>query len=207
MRWFACGVLALGALGSVQSAGAVTLLEDGNTLVVGDATIIVSNCPNIVFCQGDLQIAAAPGPNIGFVIESATDPSASFLPSGGFDDLTVMFEIVTATQDITSIGLSATGAPHATVGETITDGFCTLNTGSPTVGVGSSTSISLSAGYSLCGSSTERDIFVTKNIHADGGSVISVTQYINAVGAPEPLSASVLAVGLLGLAAVRRRAR
>jgi hypothetical protein len=206
MRWLACGLLALGVLVPVQSAGAETLLEDGNKLIVGDATITVDSCSQIAFCGGELQIAAALGPNVGFVIESATNPATAFLPST--DDLTVKFEIATTTQNITSIGLSATGTPNASVGESIMDStqFCTLNSGSPTVSVGSSVSISLSR-YGVCNSSTEQEVFVTKDINANAGSVISVTQDIDAVGAPEPVSSSVLVVGLLGLAAIRRRAR
>jgi len=208
MRGFACGLLALGALGFVQPAGAASsaALVLGNSIEVGDATITVVNCASS-FCGPLVEFAAAPGPNVGFVIESATNPGVNaFLTSGG--DLTVSFEVVTTTQEITSIGLTAKGTGNASVGETVYDSVgCTINTGSPSVLVGSTTSIPLAAGYASCHSTTEQEVMLTKNIAAHTGTVDSVTQYLDATTAPEPLSSAVFAVGLLGLAAVRRRAR
>jgi len=209
MRWLACGLLALGALGLAQPASAQTSpqsLVDGNFIDVGDATITLVDCG--AFCGSLIQFAAAPGPNVGFVIESATDPGVdAFLTHG--EDLTVSFEIATTVQDITSIGLSATGTGNGSVGETVYDNLgCVINNGSPTVGVGSTTKVGLTYGAAMgCISTDERDVFVTKDIAANAGSVVSVTQYLDAVGAPEPFSSAVFAVGLLGLAAARRRAR
>jgi len=212
MRWFACGLLALGALGLAQAASAQTSpqpLELGQFIDVGDAEITVVMCSSSL-CGPGIQFAAAPGPNVGFVIESASDPGVDAFLSGT-DDLSVAFEIATSSQDITSIGLSATGTGGASVGETVYDDgtgsghmSCQISNGSPSIGVGSTASISLAYGQSGC-SSNEKLVYVVKDLNANGGTITSVTQYVDAVGAPEPFSSAILVVGLVGLAAVRRR--
>jgi len=207
MRWFAAAIITLGAFGTAN-AGSSALLEDGKSITVGDATITVESCSSTAsttFCtNGSVQFAAAPGPNEGFVIESVSSPGVTaFLPAG--DDITVMFEVATATKNITSIGLITAGTGNASTGETDNDSnFCGI--GSGTAMAGHSTKISLNYG-SPCNSPTEKDIFITKDMNAHSGSLIAVTQYIDAVGAPEPFSGAMLLVGLAGLGAVRRRRR
>ena len=205
--WFpaAAGLAALAGVAFTAPAYAVPLVS-GNFITVGDATITVTDCAGLC---GNGELVAASGSTVGFVIDRLG--GGTLVPVLG--DITVSFEVITTGHDISSIGLSATGTGNASVGESVTDNAfpfgCTIGSGTAAVGAGT-TSVTLTYPGSAGGCSDDmRDVFITKDIAGNDGSVISVLQLLvgdNVVTpAPEPSGAAALMAGLFGLFWVRRR--
>src|SRR5271166_402267 len=110
-RWIVGAILLLGAAGLRHPAYA-DLMNNGNSITVGDAMITLQDCLGSPLCNNgaatQLEFVAAPGVPVGFVIENVT-PGGPVVMFGGIADLTANFVVTTTTPDLTTIELSATG--------------------------------------------------------------------------------------------------
>ena len=205
--WFpaAAGLAALAGVAFTAPAQAVPLAI-GNYITVGDATITIDDCTGLC---GQGEMVAAAGPTVGFIFEKLGGGGGTMVGAGG--DISVSFEVTTTNNDINSIGLSAIGTGNASVGETVFDSLgCGISGAGSTASVGAgTTTIPLTYIGSGGGcSDSVRDVYISKDIAGNDGTVTSVLQ--QSVGdvvtpAPEPSGAAALVVGLIGLFWVRRR--
>ncbi len=202
LKNFSIAVASVFSIWAMEAPASATLMI-GQSVTSGDATITLTDCSAL--CATTIgQLVALAGPIPGFQIVAAT--GGAIVAAG--QDLTVRFEVKTAA-DILGIGLNTGGSPNASTGETDFDStVCGIGSGTGAAGAGT-TAINFAAGYAACASPTKKDIFITKDISGQSGSVTSVTQTIleaaKTTPVPEPASFAILGFGLLGLSWFRRR--
>ena len=187
-----------------RPAGAVPLIP-GNSITVGRATILLETCfEGLGACSG--QFVAAPGPGVGFVVQGV-DGAPLLAPAMTGVAIDANFVVTTPTAILKGVTLSASGEAFGTgsagASEMITDAVGTL-IGSGSVAAGGASDV-------ITFGTTESEIVISKRMFANSsfsGSAIlvSVTQVINGAAVPEPAGVTLLVVGLLSLAAVRRNA-
>ncbi len=192
--WFpaAAGFAALAGVAFTAPAQAVPLVS-GNFITFGDTTVTIEDCTGLC---GNGELVASGG---SFLFDKLGGGGGAMLNVG--EDISVFLEVTTTGHDIMNIALSATGTGNASVGETAFDNqLCGIGSGTAQVGAGT-TSIPLTYPGSGVGCSDNlRDIFISKDMSANDGSIFTVSQSV-----PEPAGVAALAVGMLGLFWMRRR--
>ena len=192
--------LGLGASTALLAGPArATTLAPGNSITFGAYTVEVNSC-SIALCDTAEMSAVGSG---GFVITGAGG-STLLDTSSAIEDLSVTFEVTTATPILNKVVLQAaggnTGTGLAKVDENAFDSsFSGIGFGTAFAG-GASTTISFALG-------PYDDIFLTKDISANPGedgtaTIDSVTQLF---AVPEPASIGVLGMGLMALLVRKRR--
>jgi hypothetical protein len=129
----------------------------------------------------------------------------TILPTNGspsFNDVNLQFEVAGG---VSGVGLSLNGAPTAFVTENVCKTQQTAGSGNCTPG---NLLAYLTAygnnGVSTASFSTTDPIWIFKDI-SDGGYPMSETTQIYTSGVPEPMTLSMMGVGLLGLSLISRR--
>jgi len=224
-------ILGLGLLASVNASALPaneTDLPNGVgqttslTVAYGTSSWVVTFNPNATLnsCAVDSQGNNCSGILATGTVDTHGNLSVVFTESGGIlssasvtaDDLSVFETVQAPTGDkILSASLTVTGTATGTGVDSGSE-YVAVNGGGLPGAVLGTASVSLvspkTSVTSLTGvSTTPNSIFVTKDIGAAGGtsgtaSVTTVTQVFNV---PEPASMSVLGMGIIGIAGLRRR--
>lgn len=224
-RWFtwAAGVgalmLAAPVPASAQTAGGTLLQASNGPIVDGSWTVSLSGCTvksatgSTVSCNGtDEVIPAIAGDSLSLVFEAANGGSLETAAAGQFSDLT--FTTITASYSGSKVGgsfVNVTGTGDGSFGSDVTVNEGTVSGG----GAGAHTTLAnsptlQSVSFTSVTTATASSVDIKTNaVSLTSGQIPSgltmTTATVGFTAVPEPLSASVLAVGAGAMALLRRK--
>ena len=192
----------------LQNGGSLSFSVGGWNVTINSCGLTLSGVNQNGNCTPEQVVATVVSGGLQLVYQNRTTPSTLF--SGGQlsrGDLAVI-ETITAPsgQMIMSVATTLAGTSSASG----------VNAGAGVITAGVSGSVGIAAGTTGTSTLTQilgaasnsvivsKDIFAGSALVSGSATVTSVTQLIRI---PEPATMSVLAVGLAGLAGLRRRAR
>ena len=195
----ACFTTSVASAASACVAGE-NILASGFSCSIGSLTFenFSSTNYNNTDTHGNVFLDIGTVTSNGFTLQT-------ILPTNGttsFNDVNLQFEVAGG---VSGVGLSLNGAPTAFVTENVCKTQQSAGSGNCTPG---NLLAYLTAygnnGVSTASFSTTDPIWIFKDI-SDGGFPMSETTQIYTSGVPEPMTLSMMGVGLLGLGLISRR--